>query len=102
MSNNSPSCYDGKTAEFISAEIKDLLRSGRIELVTDKSDIISQVRRVLALLVVDNGRKLRLCWDGRDLNAHIFCESFKMETVAVAARMMQSGDFMFTLVSLRD
>lgn len=88
-----------ETKAFIDQEVKNLLETGRVVDVTEawrrKDD--KEALRVLPLLVHDNGRKKRLCYDARQLNRHIFCETFRMETVATAARLMRKGDWAFTL-----
>lgn len=77
--------------------MEDLWTTGRVEDVTNLALDRWEVRRICSLLCVDNGKKLRLCWDGRPLNDDIFTPTFKMEGVKVAARMMKQGDLMFTI-----
>lgn len=80
---------------FISREVEAMLADGRLKDVTDEPKEKEHLY-VLPIFAVRQGKKWRLIYDGREVNAHINCPPFRMETVAEAAKLLRPGDYMFS------
>ena len=97
---NHASCLVPEIRESITEKIKELEAQGcvtKICLLDHLPQHLDEILFTLPLLMVWNGKKWRLCWDGRFLNGLIECPKFRMETVSFAARLVRPGDYMFTL-----
>lgn len=81
----------------ISKEVKAMRDTGRIVDVTAYKTDPKYVKFVLPIFAIRQGEKWRVVWDGRELNSEIHCDTFKMESAASTARLLEPGDYMFTI-----
>ena len=88
---------DPEDRAWARGEIKKLEEAGCIKNVTKSRGNPAVVRRRLPVFVIRQGEKRRLVWDARNLNEDILCDTFTMETIDDVARMVQPGQWMFTL-----
>ena len=93
---NHPSAH--QHAGFVTDQVQDLQRIQAIEDVTSRCHDRAQVAAILPLLVAEpEHRKMRMCWNGRHVNASLDVPSFKMEHAPKAAAMLKPGDWLFTI-----
>lgn len=80
----------------ITNEVAKLAKDGRILEVTDSASDPEIVFMCLPLFAIPQKDSWRVVWDARELNRHVACESFVMETITSAAKMLKPGDFMIS------
>ena len=93
----------GDNADFVRAEVAELLRNGATLDVTALATNTDMVRVIAPLTVAVKGEKRRLCFNARPFNLcedgvteRVHHEKFKMEGAERAAKMMRPGDFILT------
>ncbi len=83
---------------FVTAAVQELQQVQAIRDITHLKRNKSIVRVVAPLTVaLHSSGKMRLCWNGRPVNAYLPQRHFKMEHAEKAAKMMRLGDWMFTI-----
>ena len=85
--------------EEISKEVAKLLSDGRVRDVSHLRNDPYEALMILPIFAVFQGEKVRVVWDARELNQHIDCPHFKMESVSTAAKLLRPNDYMFTVSS---
>jgi hypothetical protein len=78
-------------------EIRTLEKSGRIRDVTHLKDDPSEVVFKLPIFAIQQGSKFRTVWDARRLNQYVKLESFTMESIVTAAKVVRPGDWLVTI-----
>ena len=83
--------------EAIRKEVRAWEDTGRIRRVTKHRHDPTVVLYTLPIFAIQQGTKIRVVWDARPLNEQIHLKSFKMESIATAARVVRPGDWLFTI-----
>jgi len=78
-------------SDFVTSTIRDLLRAGTIT----RQD--SRPFMTCPLGVVEQKDKLRLIWDGREVNKHLHVPEFRYESLRQVPGWLRPNDYMFTL-----
>ena len=85
-------------SQFVTDQVQELMSTQAVEDVTLVQADRQQVAAVLPLTVADDGRrKIRLCWNGRHVNASLDVPAFRLEHAPRAAAILKPGDWLFTV-----
>lgn len=78
--------------DFVSTQIKELLKQGAINKVTSPPRVVNPLN-----VVPKKGGKLRLILDLRHVNTYLQFPKFKLESLKALESLAQPGDLMFAL-----